>query len=186
MEKIDRMMEMQVGMRQAISHFKEALKKVRTGRAHAGLLDSVRVDVSGASSPLAHVASIALLDARTIAISPWDDSMRQKIEKAIMNSDLGLCPSSNGKMITVRIPTMSEDRRREWVKVVWRDAEQAKVAIRNLRRSGMKRAMGELEEARSADSEKTRVEMSIQNQTGQCIDEIDRLARQKEKDIMAI
>jgi len=121
-------------MQQSIEAFKNSLTKVRTGRANPGLLDAVQVDYYGSMLPISQVANVSLLDARTIGVAPWEKGMGAKIEKAIRDSDLGLNPASQGDLIRVPMPPMSEERRKELTKVVKGEGEHAKIAIRNLRR----------------------------------------------------
>ena len=130
---------MESKMDQSIQAFGNSLTKIRTGRANPGLLDSVQVDYYGNLTPITQVANVSLLDARTISVQPWEKGMGAKIEKAIRDSDLGLNPASMGDLIRVPMPPMTEERRKELTKVVRSEGENAKVAIRNLRRMPMKR-----------------------------------------------
>src|SRR6478752_4511776 len=121
-------------MMQSIDSFKNGLTKIRTGRANPGLLDTVHVDYYGSMVPISQVANVSLLDARTISVSPWEKGMGAKIEKAIRESDLGLNPASMGDLIRVPMPPMSEERRKDLTKVVRHAAEEARIAVRNVRR----------------------------------------------------
>ena len=127
-------------MAKSVEAFKNELQKIRTGRAHPGLLDQVHVDYYGSMVPISQVANVTLLDARTVSVQPWEKGMSQKIEKAIRESDLGLNPSSMGDLIRVPMPPLSEERRRDLVKVSKGAAEDAKVAVRNLRRDANEQA----------------------------------------------
>ena len=129
-------------MEQSINAFKHNLTKIRTGRANPALLDTIHVDYYGSPVPLSQVANVSLLDARTISVQPWEKGMGAKIEKAIRESDLGLNPASMGELIRVPMPPMSEERRRDMIKVVRGEAENAKVAVRNVRRDGMDQIKG--------------------------------------------
>lgn len=173
-------------MLQSLDSFKNALSKIRTGRANPGLLDSVQVDYYGSMVPISQVANVALLDARTISVSPWEKGMGAKIEKAIRDSDLGLNPASQGDLIRVPMPAMTEERRKELTKVVRGEGEHAKVAVRNLRRDandGVKKLLkdklvSEDDERRSADE--------VQKFTDRFIADIDKIVAAKEQDIMAV
>ncbi len=173
-------------MDQSISAFKNNLSKVRTGRANPALLDTVHVDYYGSSLPLSQVANLALLDARTISVQPWEKSMVAKIEKAIRESDLGLNPSTIGELIRVPMPPMTEERRRELTKVVRSEGENAKVAIRNLRRDSNDAVRKLVKDKLASEDDQKRTEADIQKLTDRHIAEIDRLVASKEQDIMAV
>lgn len=173
-------------MDQSIAAFKNNLAKVRTGRANPALLDSIRVESYGNHVPLTQVASVSLLDARTIGIQPWDKGIGPKIEKAIRESDLGLNPASVGNLIRVPMPPMSEDRRREMTKIARAEGEQAKIAIRNARR-GANDAIKRLVKAKEAsEDEQKRAEAAIQKVTDKHVANIDVLVAAKEKDILEV
>lgn len=173
-------------MEQSISAFKNNLSKIRTGRANPAMLDAVQVEYYGSMLPLSQVANLSLLDSRTVGIQPWEKGMGSKIEKAIRDSDLGLNPSSMGDLIRVPMPVMSEERRRELTKLARSEGENAKVAVRNLRRDANE-SVKKLEKDKlvSEDGQK-RSEADIQKLTDRFIAEVDRLVVSKEQDIMAV
>ena len=173
-------------MQQSIESFKNSLNKIRTGRANPGLLDTVQVDYYGSMVPISQLANVALLDARTISVSPWEKGMGAKIEKAIRDSDLGLNPASQGDLIRVPMPAMTEERRRELTKVVRAEGEHAKVAIRNLRRDvndGVKKLV---KEKLASEDDERRSHDEVQKFTDRYVVEVDKLVSGKEADIMAV
>lgn len=176
----------EVKMDQSISAFKNNLTKIRTGRANPALLDSVHVDYYGATLPISQVANVSLLDARTISVQPWEKGMGAKIEKAIRDSDLGLNPSSMGDLIRVPMPAMSEERRKELTKVVKGEGENAKVAVRNLRRDANEAVKKAVKDKLASEDDQKRSEAEIQKMTDRHIAEIDQLVAAKEHDIMAV
>jgi ribosome recycling factor len=173
-------------MDQSIEAFKHNLTKIRTGRANPALLDTVHVDYYGAMLPLSQVANLSLLDARTISVQPWEKGMGAKIEKAIRDSDLGLNPSSMGDLIRVPMPVMTEERRRELTKVVRGEGENAKIAVRNLRRDANESVKKLVKEKMASEDDQKRSEAEIQKLTDRHIAEVDRLIASKEHDIMAV
>jgi len=173
-------------MDQSISAFKNNLTKVRTGRANPALLDTVQVDYYGSMLPISQVANLSLIDARTIGIQPWEKGMGPKIEKAIRDSDLGLNPSSMGELIRVPMPAMTEERRRELTKVVRGEGENAKIAIRNLRRDANEAVKKLVKDKLASEDDQKRSEADIQKLTDKHITEVDRLVASKEQDIMAV
>ncbi len=173
-------------MDQSIASFKHNLTKIRTGRANPALLDTVHVDYYGAMLPLSQVANLSLLDARTISVQPWEKGMGAKIEKAIRDSDLGLNPSSMGDLIRVPMPLMTEERRRELTKVVRGEGENAKIAVRNLRRDANEAVKKLVKEKLASEDDQKRSEAEIQKLTDRHITEIDRMVASKEADIMAV
>ena len=173
-------------MDQSIASFKNNLTKIRTGRANPALLDTVHVDYYGAMLPLSQVANLSLLDARTVSVQPWEKGMGSKIEKAIRDSDLGLNPSSVGDLIRVPMPVMSEERRRELTKLVRSEGENAKIAIRNLRRDSNEAVKKLVKEKLASEDDQKRSEGDIQKVTDKHIAEVDRLVVAKEQDIMAV
>lgn len=173
-------------MDQSIAAFKNNLTKVRTGRANPALLDAVQVDYYGAMLPLSQVANLSLLDARTISVQPWEKGMGAKIEKAIRDSDLGLNPSSMGDLIRVPMPIMTEERRRELTKLVRGEGENAKVAIRNLRRDANEAVKKLVKDKTASEDDQKRSEAEIQKLTDRHIVDVDRLVVAKEADIMAV
>ena len=177
---------MQGKMDQSIAAFKNSLTRIRTGRANPALLDTIHVEYYGNYVPLSQVANVSLIDARTISVQPWEKGMGAKIEKAIRESDLGLNPASMGDLIRVPMPPMSEERRKEMTKIVRSEGENAKIAIRNLRRDandGIKKLVKDKE---ASEDDQKRSEADIQKVTDQHIAEIDALVVSKEKDIMEV
>ena len=173
-------------MDKSVQAFKADLAKVRTGRAHSGLLDHITVDYYGTPMPLNQVANLTLLDARTIGISPWEKKMGAVIEKAIRDSDLGLNPSSQGDLIRVPMPALTEERRRELIKVVKGEAETAKVAVRNLRRDANHHLKDLLKQKAVSEDDERRAQEEIQKLTDRFIAEIDKVLAAKETDLMAV
>src|SRR5690349_25140154 len=173
-------------MDQSIAAFKNNLTKVRTGRANPALLDTVHVDYYGSMVPLSQVANVTLLDARTISVQPWEKGMAAKIEKAIRESDLGLNPSSQGDLLRVPMPALTEERRRELTKVVRHAAEEAKIAVRNLRRDANEHAKRLLKDKEITEDEERRSLDELQKLTDRTVAEIDRLTSAKEAEIMAV
>ena len=173
-------------MQQSLDSFQHNLTKIRTGRANPGLLDTVQVDYYGSMVPISQVANVALLDARTISVSPWEKGMSAKIEKAIRDSDLGLNPASQGDLIRVPMPAMTEERRKELTKVVRAEGENAKVAIRNLRRDANDGIKKLVKEKLASEDDERRSQDEIQKSTDRFIADVDRLVVGKEQDIMAV
>ncbi len=173
-------------MDQSILAFRNNLTKIRTGRANPALLDSVHVDYYGAQLPISQVANVALLDARTISIQPWEKGMGAKIEKAIRESDLGLNPASMGDLIRVPMPMMTEERRKELTKLVRNEGESAKIAVRNLRRDANDAVKKLVKDKLATEDDHKRSEVEIQKVTDRHIAAIDQLVTSKEQDIMAV
>ena len=173
-------------MGRSIEAFKNDLQKIRTGRAHAGLLDQVHVEYYGSSVPISQVANVTLLDARTISVQPWEKGMGAKIEKAIRESDLGLNPSAQGDLLRVPMPPLTEERRKELTKVVRHAGEEAKIAVRNLRRDANEHAKKLLKDKVISEDEERRSLDELQKLTDRNIAEIDRLTSAKEAEIMAV
>ncbi|MDM7949717.1 ribosome recycling factor [Hydrogenophaga sp.] len=173
-------------MLQSLESFKHGLTKIRTGRPSPQLLDTVHVEYYGAMLPLSQVANLSLLDARTIGVAPWEKGMGTKIEKAIRESDLGLNPSSQGDLIRVPMPAMTEERRKELTKVVRNDGEAAKIAIRNLRRDANDAVKKLVKEKLASEDDERRAQEDVQKLTDRMINEVDRLVAAKEQDIMAV
>jgi ribosome recycling factor len=173
-------------MAKSVDAFKQELQKIRTGRAHPGILDQVHVDYYGSSMPLSQVANVTLIDARTISVQPWEKSMAQKIEKAIRESDLGLNPSSMGDLIRVPMPALTEERRRDLTKVVRHSGEDAKIAVRNLRRDANEQAKKLLKDKLISEDDERRSIDEVQKLTDRVIAEIDRLVHGKEAEILAV
>jgi ribosome recycling factor len=173
-------------MHKSLEALKTDLGKVRTGRAHTGILDHVTVDYYGTQMPLNQVANLTLLDARTIGISPWEKKMGAVIEKAIRESDLGLNPSAQGDLIRVPMPALTEERRRELIKVVKGEGESAKVAVRNLRRDANHHLKELLKQKAVSEDDERRAQDEVQKLTDKFIAEIDKLLAAKETDLMAV
>ncbi len=173
-------------MDQSIAAFKNNLTKIRTGRANPALLDTVHVDYYGSILPISQVANVALLDARTISVQPWEKGMGAKIEKAIRDSDLGLNPASMGDLIRVPMPPMSEERRKEMTKLVRHEGETAKIAVRNLRRDANEHVKKLVKDKLASEDDQKRSEAEIQKLTDRHIAEIDQLVTSKEHEIMAV
>ena len=173
-------------MGRSIESFKGELQKIRTGRAHPGMLDQIHVDYYGSPVPLSQVAQLSLLDARTISVQPWEKGMGAKIEKAIRESDLGLNPASQGDLLRVPMPALTEERRRELTKVVRNEGEDAKIAVRNLRRDANDHAKRLLKDKEITEDEERRSLEQLQRLTDGTIAEIDRLVTAKEAEIMAV
>ena len=173
-------------MQKSLEALKADLGKVRTGRAHTGILDHVQVDYYGSPVPITQVANVTLIDARTIGVQPWEKPMVAKVEKAIRDSDLGLNPSSQGEIIRVPMPALTEERRRDLIKVVKHEGENAKVAIRNLRRDAISHLKEALKKKEVAEDDERRAQDDIQKLTDRYVAEVDRALADKEKDLMAI
>ena len=173
-------------MDQSIGAFKNNLTKIRTGRANPALLDSVHVDYYGSMVPLSQVANVALIDSRTISVQPWEKGMGAKIEKAIRESDLGLNPASMGDLIRVPMPPMSEERRKEMTKLVRSEGENAKIAVRNLRRDANEGVKKLVKDKEASEDDQKRSEADVQKVTDRHIAEIDALVAAKEQEILAV
>jgi len=173
-------------MLKSIDAFKAELAKIRTGRAHPGILDQVQVDYYGSNVPISQVANVSLIDARTIGVQPWEKGMGAKIEKAIRESDLGLNPSTQGDLIRVPMPALTEERRRELTKVVKSAGEDAKVAVRNLRRDANEHAKRLLKDKEITEDDDRRSQDDVQKLTDRTIVEIDKLVQTKETEILAV
>ena len=177
---------METKMDHSIAAFTNTLTKIRTGRANPALLDTVQVDYYGSLMPINQVANVSLLDARTISVQPWEKSMAAKIEKAIRDSDLGLNPSAMGELIRVPLPPMTEERRKELTKVVRSEGENAKVAIRNLRRDANEAVKKLVKDKEASEDDQKRAEADIQKTTDKHIAEIDKVIAAKEQEILAV
>ena len=173
-------------MQKSLDTLKSDLAKVRTGRAHTGLLDHIHVDYYGSPTALSQVANVTLVDARTIGVQPWEKKMVQVVEKAIREADLGLNPATSGDMIRVPMPALTEERRRELTKVVRGEGEDAKIAIRNLRRDANNHFKEELKAKTISEDEERRAQDEVQKLTDRNIAEIDRMVTQKEAEIMTV
>jgi len=173
-------------MQKSLDALKSDLQKVRTGRAHTGLLDHVQVDYYGSLVPVNQVANITLVDARTIGVQPWEKNMAQKIEKAIRDSDLGLNPASQGELIRVPMPALTEERRKEMIKVVKHEGEGAKVAIRNLRRDAITHLKDALKKGDIPEDDERKAQDDVQKLTDRYISEVDKMLAQKEAELLQV
>jgi ribosome recycling factor len=173
-------------MSKSLETLKTNLSKIRTGRAHVGILDHVHVDYYGSAVPLSQVANITLVDARTIAVQPWEKKMVQVVDKAIRESDLGLNPSTQGELIRVPMPALTEERRKDLTKVVKGEGEDAKIAIRNLRRDANTHLKDALKAKEISEDDERRAQDDIQKLTDRFVSEIDRALVQKEAEIMTV
>ena len=173
-------------MQKSIEALRTDLAKVRTGRAHTGLLDHVQVEYYGSLVPINTVANVSLIDARTLAVQPWEKNMLIKVEKAIRDSDLGLNPSAQGELIRVPMPPLTEERRRELIKVVKGEGEGAKVAVRNLRRDAIATLKEMLKNKECSEDDEHRAQDEVQKLTDRYVAEIDKQLAHKETELMAI
>jgi len=173
-------------MQKTIEAFKADLAKIRTGRAHTGLLDHVQVDYYGSPVPISQVANVGLGDARTITVQPWEKKMVQAVEKAIRDADLGLNPATMGDVIRVPMPALTEERRKELIKVVKSEAEGAKVAVRNLRRDANEQFKKLVKDKTISEDDERRGGDDVQKLTDKYVGEIDKLVAEKEKEIMTV
>ena len=173
-------------MHRSIETLKADLAKIRTGRAHTGLLDHIHVDYYGTSMPLSQVANVTLADPRTIGVQPWEKKMIPVVEKAIRDSDLGLNPATSGDLIRVPMPPLTEERRKELIKVVHKEAEGAKIAVRNVRRDANEQLKKLSKDKQCSEDDERRAHDDLQKLTDRFIAEIDQLLQAKEADLMAI
>jgi len=173
-------------MGKSIEAMKQALSKIRTGRAHASLLDHIRVDYYGSEVPLTQAANISVEDSRTLMVSPWEKTMVQAIEKAIMKSDLGLNPNTAGTSIRIPMPPLTEERRKDMVKIVRSEAEATRVAIRNIRRDANSDFKDLLKEKEISEDDERHAEDDIQKLTNHFVEKVDKLLTEKESELMEI
>ncbi len=173
-------------MEKSIEALKKAFSKIRTGRAHPSLLDQIMVSYYGSDTPLSQVANVTVEDSRTLKVTPWEKNMVQAIEKAIMASDLGLNPSTQGTVIRIPLPPLTEERRRDLVKVVKQEAEQGRVSIRNIRRDANSEIKEALKEKMISEDEARAGEEKIQKITDQFIKEVEKLLEEKEADLLSM
>lgn len=173
-------------MQRSIETLKESFMKIRTGRAHTGLLEHIMVDYYGTPTPIAQVAQLGLADARTLSVQPWEKKMVAVVEKAIRNSDLGLNPATSGDIIRVPMPPLTEERRKDLTKIVKSEGEEAKVAIRNLRRDANNKIAAMVKEKEISEDEQKRANTDIQKITDKYVGEVDKLVGEKEKEIMTV
>ncbi|HCY61608.1 MAG TPA: ribosome recycling factor [Oxalobacteraceae bacterium] len=173
-------------MHKSIDTLKGNLAKVRTGRAHAGILDHIMVDYYGSPTQLTQVANVTLIDARTIGVQPWEKKMVAVVEKAIRESDLGFNPSTQGDLIRVPTPPLTEERRKEIVKMVKGEAEDAKIAVRNIRRDANEALKKLVKDKACSEDDERRAQDEVQKLTDKFVVEIDKLISEKEKEIMTV
>lgn len=173
-------------MQKSIEALKIDLSKVRTGRAHTGIMDHVMVDYYGSMVPVPQVANVTLIDARTIGVQPWEKNMVGKVEKAIRESDLGLNPATQGDVIRVPMPALTEERRRDLIKVIKGEGENARVAVRNVRRDANNALKDMVKNKTASEDEERRAQDDVQKLTDKFVAEIDKLLQAKEADLMAI
>lgn len=173
-------------MDKCVDTLRQAFTKLRTGRASAGLVEHLRVDYYGSDVPISQTASVVVEDARTITITPWEKTMVGPIEKAILASDIGVTPNTAGTVIRLVMPALTEERRRDLVKVVKQEAEQAKIAIRNVRRDAMQEVKEQLKKKLISTDDEKRAEAEIQKLTDQHIAKVEEVAGAKEKETMSL
>ena len=173
-------------MGKSVEALKADLGKIRTGRAHTGLLDHIQVDYYGTMMPLSQVANVTLADARTIGVQPWEKKMIPVVEKAIRDSDLGLNPATSGDLIRIPMPALTEERRRELTKVVHKDAENARIAVRNIRRDANEHLKKLLKDKQCSEDDERHAQADVQKLTDRFIAEIDKVMHAKEADLMAV
>ncbi|WP_417066947.1 ribosome recycling factor [Niveibacterium terrae] len=173
-------------MLKSLESLKSDLGKVRTGRAHTGILDHIQVEYYGSPVPLSQIANVSLIDARTISVQPWEKSMLAKVEKAIRDADLGLNPSAMGELVRVPMPALTEERRKELIKLVRSEAENSRIAVRNLRRDANNQLKEAVKSKEISEDEERRAQDDIQKLTDRNIAEVDKILAQKEQDLMQI
>ena len=173
-------------MKKTVETLKTDLAKIRTGRAHTGLLDHIVVDYYGTPTPVPQVGNVTLIDARTIGVTPWDKKMTAAIEKAIRSSDLGLNPATMGETVRVPMPLLTEERRKDLIKVVRHEGENARVAVRNVRRDAIQHMKDLLKQKKVTEDEERRAQDDMQKLTDRYVADIDKLLQQKETDLMAV
>jgi len=173
-------------MGKSVASLKNDLTKLRTGRAHTSLLDHITVEYYGSEVPLSQVANVSVLDSRTLSVSPWEKPMVQAIEKAIMNSDMGLNPATTGELIRIPLPPLTEERRKDMIKVVRAEGEGAKVAIRNIRRDVLSDIKSLLKEKEITEDDDRQAHDEVQKITDKYVKQVDEVLVVKEKDLMEI
>jgi ribosome recycling factor len=173
-------------MQKSVETLRVDLGKIRTGRAHIGLIDHIRVDYYGTEVPLSQVGNVTLADARTISVQPFEKKMVQVVEKAIRDSDLGVNPATSGDVIRVPMPPLTEERRRELTKIVKHEGENAKVAVRNIRRDANQHIKDLVKKGEASEDQEKRAQDEVQKMTDKAIADIDKLVAEKEKDLMAV
>jgi ribosome recycling factor len=175
-----------VRMGKSLESLRHELAKIRTGRAHPSLLEHVHVDYYGSEVPISQAASVSVEDSRTLSVTPWDKSMVQVIEKAILRSDLGLNPATAGQVIRIPLPPLTEERRRELGKVVHHEGENTKIAIRNIRRDAIHHIKDLLKEKEISEDDERKAETEIQNVTDTAVGKADGIVAEKEKELLEI
>jgi ribosome recycling factor len=175
-----------IRMSKSLESLRHELAKIRTGRAHPSLLEHVHVDYYGSEVPISQAASVAVEDSRTLSVTPWDKSMVQAIEKAILKSDLGLNPATAGQVIRIPLPPLTEERRRELGKVVHNEGENTKIAIRNIRRDAIHHIKELLREKEISEDDEHKAESEIQNVTDTAVGKADGIVAEKEKELLEI
>ena len=173
-------------MQRSVEVLKENLAKVRTGRAHTGLLDQVEVEYWGSMVPVSQVANVTLLDARTIGVKPFESNMAAKVEKAIRDSNLGLNPAAVGDLIRVPMPMLTEERRKDLIKVVRGEAEEGRVSIRNVRRDANQSVKQLVTDKQASEDDERRAEAEIQKLTDKYVEQVDKVLAEKEKELMEV
>ena len=173
-------------MTKSVEALKTDLSKVRTGRAHTGLLDHIQVDYYGAMMPLTQVANVTLADSRTIGVQPWEKKMIPVVEKAIRDADLGLNPATSGDVIRIPMPSLTEERRKELIRVVHKEAEAARVAVRNIRRDANDHFKKLVKDKMCSEDDERHAQSDMQKLTDRFIADVDRVMQTKETDLMAI
>ena len=173
-------------MSKSIESLKNALAKIRTGRASTGLLEHIQVDYYGNPTPISQVAALGLADSRTVTVTPWEKNMISVVEKAVRDSDLGLNPATQGNVIRVPMPALTEERRKDLVKVVKSEGEDSKIAIRNLRRDGNEQLKKMTKDKLISEDDERRSQEDIQKKTDRFVAEVDKLVQEKEKEIMTV
>lgn len=173
-------------MDKTVGNLKEILGKIRAGRAHPGLLDSIKIDYYGTSTPLNQMAKVSVLDSSTLSVTPFDRSAMASIEKSIRNSDLGVNPAASGETIRIPIPPLTEERRRDLAKVIKSEGENSKVAIRNIRRDAMDELKRKLKDGDISEDIERREQANIQKLTDQHVSDIDDIIKNKEKELLTV
>lgn len=173
-------------MSKSVAALKQELTKIRTGRAHTSLLDHITVEYYGSQTPLNQVSNVGVEDSRTLVVTPWEKDMVQPIEKAIMNSDLGLNPATAGTVIRVPLPALTEERRKDMIRVVRNEAEGGRIAIRNIRRDALNDVKELLKEKMIGEDDERRAEGEVQEITDKYVGQVDKLLAEKESELMEI
>jgi ribosome recycling factor len=186
MSAVDVISNVDQKMSKSIEALKSALAKIRTGRASTGILEHIQVDYYGNPTPISQVAALGLADARTITVTPWEKNMIAAVEKAVRDSDLGLNPATQGNVIRVPMPALTEERRKDLVKVVKSEGEDSKIAIRNLRRDGNEQLKKLTKDKLISEDDERRSQDDIQKRTDRFVAEVDKLVQEKEKEIMTV